>query len=225
MTWYAKNTGSYIIGSIEADSNATEAMNILMNDFGWSFAACCGLFGNIDSEGGWNPWRWQDDNVISRSAALADHSQGSIHGYGLIGWTPAGKYQFNNHTVNGVVLFPNYDQESYYGYGPNWSDVSGIPEDGAAQIRLIGTAMARNSGNIWIMRKNCSASRFITLQDPREAAYYWLYNAEFPEHVQDEEQERMSQALAWYEHLGGGGFGNPLIAIMKKISDRSRGLY
>ena len=223
MTWYAKNTGAYIMGSTEADSNATEAMTILMNEFGWSFASCCGMFGNIDFEGGWNPWRWQDDILITKAQAQADHSQQSVHGYGLIGWTPAGKYQFNNHTVNGVILFPNYDQESYPGYGPNWSDIAGIPEDGEAQIRLIGNAMARGSGNIWNVRQPCSASRYITLQDPREAGYYWLWNAEFPQDVRDQEARRMSHSLAWFEHLGGSSLANPLIAIMKKMSDRSRG--
>lgn len=225
MTWYAKRTGAYYMGSPEADGNANESLLILMNEYGWTYAACCGMFGNIDYEGGWNPWRWQYDNLRTVAQARADHSQTSTHGYGLIGWTPAGKYQFNNHTIDGVVAFPNYNQESYYGYGPNFRDQVGLETDGAAQIRLVGEAMRRGSGNIWVKRKNCTASQFIHLTDPRQAGYYWLWNAEFPQDVHDQENRRMRHAKAWYDHLGGGPSvtGTPLPIIFKKIADRSQG--
>lgn len=224
MSWHAKRTGAYYMGSTEADENATEAMNILMTDFGWTFEACCGMFGNIDFEGQWNPWRWESDNVRSRSQAQSDH--GYTHGYGLIGWTPAGKYQFNNWQQNGVTLFPNYNQESYAGYGPNWSDVSGVATDGAAQIRLIGEAMRRSNGNIWVNRKGCTASRYITLTDPRTAAYYWLWNAEYPANPQQQESRRMQHAQDWYDHLGGGPqpVGDLMLLILKRAIDNQRGL-
>ena len=174
MAWHAKQTGSYSPTSQEAYDNATEAARILINDFGWHKGACAGLFGNIDYEGVWNPWRWEGDDVKTISQA-----QTTSMGYGLIGWTPARKYQFNNATTSGgVAWFPNYDQESYPGYGPNWDDVAGLPTDCAAQIRLIGEAMARSNPNIWIRRKDCSQSRFIHLDNPDQAAYYWLWHAE-----------------------------------------------
>ena len=96
MTWHAKRTGAYSPTSSQAYDNALEAMNIMMNDYGWTKAACCGVFGNINYEGGWNPWRWESDNVRSKAQAQAD--TGYTHGYGLIGWTPAQKSQFNNAT-------------------------------------------------------------------------------------------------------------------------------
>lgn len=221
MTWHAKPRDPYSPSSQDAIDNANESMLILMNEYGWTKAACCGLFGNIDHEGAWNPWRWQDDIILSRSQSQSEH--GLSHGYGLIGWTPAGKYQFNNFTQDGTVLFPNYNQESYYGYGPNWSDVSGIPEDGAAQIRLIGEAMSRGSGNIWVTRKVCSASQFTQLRDPRVAAYYWLWNAEYPGNIHIQEPIRMQSAADWYARLGGNS-APPWIIFLKKAADISRGL-
>lgn len=223
MTWHAKRTGSYSPTSQEAYDNAVEAMAIMMNQYGWTKAACCGVFGNIDYEGVWNPWRWESDNVRTKAQAQSDH--GWTHGYGLIGWTPAGKYQFNNFTMNGVVLFPNYDQESYPGYGPNWSDQAGLATDGAAQIKLICEAMRRGSGNIWVNRKGCTTSRFITLTDPRQAAYYWLWNAEYPSDPASQESRRETAAYNWYQRLPGSVSIPKKVWLLKKISDRNNGIY
>ena len=225
MTWYAKQTGGYLMGSTEADSNATEMAHILMNSFGWTFEACCGMFGNIDAEGGWNPWRWQADQILSQSQARnATGSYMMDHGYGLIGWTPAKKYQFNNAVDgDGDKYFPDYDQESYPGYGPNFSDVPGLATDGQAQTILIGTAMANNSGNIWVLRKSCTASRFITLTNVRNAAYYWLWNAEYPTPLTPAvERTRMNNAVSWYQHLG-GLISNKKYIIFKKVIDHNHG--
>lgn len=224
MTWYAKNTGAYYRGSIEADSNALESLSILRS-YGWTDAAACGLFGNIDYEGQWNPWRWQSDVLLTQSQSYtATGTYASNHGYGLIGWTPAKKYQFNNaQTDGGITYFPNYDQENYPGYGPNWSDVIGTPDDGAAQIKLIAEAMARGSGNIWVQRKSCSTSRFITLTDPKQAAYYWLWNAEYPANISSQEPLRMNAAQEWYNHLGFIGGTVPMAVLLKKAIDKRRG--
>lgn len=223
MTWHAKRTGPYYMGSTEADDNARESMAILMNSFGWTFEACCGMFGNIDYEGQWNPWRWEGENVRSRAQAQSDTTY--VHGYGLIGWTPAKKYQFNNATDprSGAIFFPDYNQESYPGYGPNWSDVQGLATDGAAQIRLIGEAMRRGSGNFWVNRKGCTASRYITLTDPGQAAYYWLWNAEYPAQITQQEPLRRRAAWNWYNHLGGGPSAHRKIWLFKRIIDTSNG--
>ena len=227
MTWHAKRTGSYSPTSQNAIDNATEAAAILINDFGWTQAACCGLFGNIDYEGVWNPWRWEGDNVKTRAQAQTTSS-----GYGLIGWTPARKYQFNNATTSGgTAWFPNYDQENYPGYGPNWDDQTGLATDGAAQIRLIGEAMARSNPNIWIRRKPCTQHQFIALTTIDDAAYYWLWNAEYPASIGPghdptaTEDRRIRAARAWATRLNWDipTRGFPLPLIFKKIADRSRG--
>ena len=232
MTWHASTARWYSPNSQEAIDNATEAMNILMTDFGWTFEACCGMFGNIDHEGAWNPWSWQGTGspargALTRAQARAEH--GTSHGYGLIGWTPSGKYQFNNFaTSGGTVYFPGYDQEHYSGYGPYFKNEESVAlaTDGAAQIRLIGEAMRRGSGNIWINRKGCTTSRFITLTDPRTAAYYWLWNAEYPSNPQAKERQRMQSAQDWYDRLGGGPqpVGDLMLLILKRAIDNQRGL-
>lgn len=223
MTWYAKPTGHYVMGSTEADSNAIEAMHILRGVYNWTFEACCGLFGNIDYEGGWNPWRYENDNVLTYNQALTAST-----GMGLIGWTPCKKYFLNNatYTYEGHTYryFPDYDQESYPGYGPNFADRSGLATDGAAQIKLIGEAMYHGSSSIWIQRKNMTARNFTQLTDPRQAAYYWLWNAEFPDDIQAQVNRRMRAAQAWYEHLGGSYSNIPYIVLMKKAIDHSKGL-
>ncbi|MBQ4233030.1 MAG: tape measure protein, partial [Lachnospiraceae bacterium] len=56
-------------------------------------ATFTGALGNMQYEVGLNPWRWQGDNILTRAQA---QTSGTSNGYGLIGWTPARKYQFNN---------------------------------------------------------------------------------------------------------------------------------
>lgn len=235
MTWHAKTAGAYSPDSTEAKDNATEAANVLINEFNWSQAACCGMFGNIDYEGQWNPWRWQSDTVLTQSQARnATGDYARAHGYGLIGWTPAKKYQFNNaQSDGGVTYFPNYDQESYPGYAPNWSDVSGLPSDGAAQIRLIATAMANGSPNIWLRRSgepyNYSASEFMQMTDPELAAKTWLWRAERPSSIFDDrrprtEANRSRAAVAWGDRLDWSfPTSTNKIIIYKRICDHSRG--
>lgn len=232
MTWHASTSQWYTPNSQEAIDNATEAYSILIPEFGWTEAACAGMFGNIDHEGMWNPWSWQGSGSPAAGALTQSYAesitreQGAmVHGYGLIGWTPAKKYQFNNAVWNGVVLFPNYDQESYPGYGPFWSDVPGNPNDGAAQIRLIGEAMANGSPNIWLRRSgephNISASDFIALTDPEEAALCWLWRAERPSSIFDDrrsrtERVRKKSAVDWMDRLDWQYSTKPKIWMISK---------
>lgn len=177
MTWHAKATGGYGRLSQEATDNAQEVASMLIDQYGWTLEAVAGCLGNMQYEVGFNPWRWQSDNILSQSAA---RSAGSSNGYGLIGWTPARKYQFNNATWNGVVLFPGYDQESYPGYGPNWSDVPGLVTDGAAQTKLIGEGIARGNSNLYLQRSgHVSAAEYIALTDVETAASEWWWCVEY----------------------------------------------
>lgn len=185
MTWHAKKIGRFSHMSIEATDNAQEVCKILIDDYGWTLEAAAGAIGNMFFESGLNPWSWEGtlttDNSLTQSyARTITHEQGAkVHGYGLIGWTPARKYQFNNAVWNGVVLFPNYDQEHYRGYGPYWSDVPGKQTDGAAQVKLLAEAMSKSSGNIWINHPGHVGPRdYITLTDVEEAASEFWYGAE-----------------------------------------------
>ena len=178
MTWHAKATGGYNRLSTEATDNAQEIANILITTYGWTLEAASGALGNMQYEVGMNPWRWQADNILSRSQA---QSAGSTHGYGLIGWTPARKYQFNNaQSSGGVIYFPNYDQENYPGYGPNWSDVPGLVTDGQAQTILIGEGIARHNSNLYLQRSgHVSSATYITLTNVNKAASEWWWCVEY----------------------------------------------
>lgn len=178
MTWHAKSTGGYGRLSLEATENAQEAANMMITEYGWTLEAAAGALGNMQYEVGFNPWRWQADQILTQSAA---RSAGSTHGYGLIGWTPARKYQFNDaQSPNGVTYFPGYDQESYPGYAPNWSDIPGSPSDGAAQVRLICEGVKRSNPNLYLQRQgHVSASQYIKLTNVENAASEWWWCVEF----------------------------------------------
>lgn len=177
--WHAKAQWGYSRLSTEATDNAQEIASMLINDYGWTLEAVSGALGNMQYEVGLNPWRWQNNNILTQAQA---RTAGTSNGYGLIGWTPARKYQFNNATWNGVVLFPNYDQESYPGYGPNWLDIPGNLQDGAAQTKLIGEGIARNNSNLYFQRSgHISSSAYVQLTDVNRAASEWWWCVEFSE--------------------------------------------
>lgn len=182
--WHAKSIGPYANLSEEATDNAQEIASILIDVFGWTLEAAAGAIGNMYYESGLNPWRWESNHLLTKQQAIDGYVPSGWNyspGYGLIGWTPARKYQINNaSTSGGIIWFPNYDQESYPGYGPNWSDVAGNIADGAAQVTLLATAMSRGSGNIWISHSgHVSASEYIRINTtPEYAAQEFWYGAE-----------------------------------------------
>jgi hypothetical protein len=200
------------------------------------------MFGNIDNEGAWNPWSWQgtvspEHGALTRAQAQAEH--GTSHGYGLIGWTPSGKYQFNNFaTSGGTVYFPGYDQENYPGYGPYFKNEESVAlaSDGAAQIKLIAEALSRNSPNIWVRRSgepyNYSPAEFIAMTDPALAAKTWLWRAERPASIFDDrraetERKRSRAAQAWMDRLDWHYTKDcPLIVLIKNaMENNNRGMF
>ena len=117
MAWNSKSTGAYARESQEAYDNALMAWSIL-NSRGWTLLAFCGFWGNVGSESGWNPWRWQSDIVLPEGDPRIEYQNG--HTYGLVQWDPASKY------ISGG--------RSYNGYGPNYSDRPGDQDEGNAQV-------------------------------------------------------------------------------------------
>ena len=232
MTWHAKTIGLYSVLSEEATDNAQEIATILIDGFGWTLEAACGAIGNMQKESGLNPWVWQgsitQDNSLTEAQARAEHDV--IHGYGLIGWTPSGKYQFNNFaTSGGIVYFPNYDQESYFGYGPYFRDVAGNVNDGAAQVTLLATAMSRGSGNIWVHRSgHLTARQYIQIDTtPEYAAKEFWYGAEYSAHSSSI-PERQGYARQYYDWLvehgyhpsGGGSLFKMMMLMLALISSK-----
>ena len=120
MAWHCKNTGGYVKESTEAYDNAIMAWNVLGNR-GWSLLAFCGMWGNVQSESGYNPWRWQSDILLPVGDSRIYYQ--NSHAYGLCQWDPASKYIT--------------DGSSYSGYAPNYSNQTGGQNDGSAQMNFL----------------------------------------------------------------------------------------
>lgn len=120
MSFTAKSTGAYARTSAEAIQNAKAICDVLVPK-GWTIEAVCGMLGNIESESGYNPFRWQNDIVLPYGDSRITYQ--NSHAYGLCQFDPAGKY---------ILYASNYD-----GYAPNYSDRPGNPSDGKAQMLFI----------------------------------------------------------------------------------------
>lgn len=179
--WHAKNTGAYDRTSEEAIENAYCMADILITEKGWTSNALAGILGNMGSESGYNPWRWQSDLIGSSTG-----SPWTNKGYGLVQFTPAGKY------INSSVA------QSYAGYDPNFSDKTGNANDGAAQIRFIDS----NADYIATSSYPLSYSEYKT---STESASYlaaaWLYNYERPADPSATVADRQSNATYWQSVL------------------------
>lgn len=73
--------GDWQSGALTKEQQRVNAEYIYdrLSDEGWSREAICGLFGNIENEGGFNPGIWQDLNK----------KEGENTGYGIVQITPA----------------------------------------------------------------------------------------------------------------------------------------
>lgn len=166
MGWNAKPSGGYEPLSAPWKENLEAAYYQLSAE--WTLTAFSGMGGNIQSESGWNPWRWQSDKV-----SLTD----KYKGYGLPQFTPA--YGYINDYGVGLA-----------GYSPNLSvttvTAGATPEDGYAQITCIDTDRA---GKFLNRSKYCSfadirdyfpMSNFKKGNNLWLATVAWLYHYEFP---------------------------------------------
>jgi len=123
MPWYNKARGAYARESNEAYQNALMAWGILSRR-GWGLLAFCGFWGNVGSESGWNPWRWQSDYILASTDTYYIETQTQPgHAYGLPQWDPSAKYI--------------YGGRGYSGHQPNFSDSPGGPNEGTAQIMFL----------------------------------------------------------------------------------------
>lgn len=223
--WHAKRTWLYDKESIEGWDNIQLIFSNLVRR-GFTDAAACGVIANIEQEGGFNPWRWQDDILIASTDYNTINSD-TTHGYGLCGWTPSGKYLIDNWSNLG--LYPS----GYKGYAPNYLDVTGDPSDGHAQCIMIVEGQQYNWVTSGAGRVNVSVSQFRALTDPQDAAEVWCRNYEYPRDLHNEVIQRRA-AVGWYydrlngttpvpdpvEHTSGA-----LVAVFKKIADHSQGFY
>lgn len=223
-TWHAQNRYGYSKTSPEGWDNIQLIYSNLVRN-GFTDEAACGVLANIEQETGFNPWRWENDDILSTSDwTIIDASM--VHGYGLCGWTPSGKYLHDN--WNNLGIYPS----QYRGYAPNYSDQPGNASDGHAQCQFIIEAQQYNWVTSGPGRVNVSVSQFRALTDAADAAEVWCRNYEYPDHLADEVAERR-QAVTWYaDRLIGtipvpdpyDDLALPLLLIIKKGFDNSNGL-
>lgn len=182
MSWHCKTTGAYLRTSSEAIDNAKMIYSIL-SGHGWTLNAVCGLLGNIGHESGYNPWRWQSDNILAvGSSQLSSKS----HGYGLVQFTPANKYILN--------------ASGYSGYGPNYSNQTGSTLDGQAQMNYMNSEADYYPSSYSSL--TYSQYKSSTL-DAGSLAKIWLHNYERPASASSKESTRAEEAEYWYTTLGG----------------------
>lgn len=180
--WYAKPIGPYNKTDPECISNATEMKNFLMQN-GYTLNAICGILGNVGWEGGYNPWRWQNDIILSR--AEADYTD---MGYGLFGYTPASKYI-------------NVANQSLQGYAPNCSDLPGNPSDGHAQCLFL-----IQHDEYYVYHNEYPLTWNEYKQSTQSATYLtavWMHNYEMPASYSSL-PDRQVDAQYWWDYFEGG---------------------
>lgn len=136
--WHAKNTYGYLKESAEAIDNATEIANQL-SGYGWVVEAIAAALGNQEGESGYNPWRWQSEDVLP----YGDPNIGEIggpntqHAYGLFQQDPAAKYLKRPYAM------------ALSTYAPNYADRAGQPHDGNAQVNYLHWICSDPNGGEW----------------------------------------------------------------------------
>lgn len=186
MSWHAKPTGGYNIYSTEGVENGM-MMYYQMRAAGWTTEAISAVVGNMCAEGGLNPWRWQSDIIVGPED-FWDHT----HGYGLAGFTPAGKY------------IEDTDAQGYPGYAPNYLNHPGNATDGAAQIQFImeNPQYYQTHAAYPLTFQEFSQST----ESPAYLSDTWLYNFEQPAHPEDTQQYRRDCSEYFYEIFSGAPY-------------------
>lgn len=183
MSWHAKPTGGYNIYSTEGVENGL-MIYYQMRAAGWTTEAISAVVGNICAEGGLNPWRWQSDIIVG-----PEDFWERTHGYGLAGFTPAGKY------------IEDTDAQGYPGYAPNYLNHPGQPTDGAAQIKFImeNPQYYQTHSAYPLTFQEFSQST----QSPSYLSDTWLYNFEQPAHPEQTIEYRRDCSEYFYEIFSG----------------------
>ena len=180
--WHAQTYGAYGRSSNEAFENAICTYNLL-SSLGWTCQAVSAVYGNIEAESGYNPWRWEGDNVPSTSGS---HS----HGYGFPQFTPATKY------INDSAAQANA------GYGPNYSNQSGNIFDGDSQLRFIDEYADYYINPGYNFPVTYNEFKYDPTFTPEYLAKCWLHNYERPyDQSTAVEDYRASVARYWYDIL------------------------
>lgn len=198
MPWVNQKYGGLSQSSAGAESNVIMFRDILQ-PIGWSLGAIAALAGNSEYEGGLNPWRWENDDVLSYGDPLIDTSYSQ--GYGLFQFTPAGKYISDSRA------------QALTGYGPNYDDVTGSQNDGTAQLLFVNSYADYYPTSTYPL----TFPEFkVSNQIPEYLAAAWVYNYERPADPAATIAGRQVAARYWYDFLEGQPGGGGIFLIKKK---------
>lgn len=84
--WYADDE---YLGRSERNQNALYIATVLYHRHGWTLNAIAGILGNMETESTMNPGLWENRTNYEN---LGENPDDNSHGYGLVQWTPWGKY-------------------------------------------------------------------------------------------------------------------------------------
>lgn len=190
MPWHAKPRGRYYLTDQDGLDNTWMAWNLL-GSLGWTETAFAGLWGNSGSEGQYNPWRWQGDNILSSDDPDIDAQPSKAHAYGLCQFDPAGKYIHDSRA------------QALSGYGPNFSDRTGNVNDGNAQLLFINSYADYYSTNAFPI--SYSAYKADTTHSISWMVEAWARNYERPRETDliNTLPYRISEAEKTLEIIGG----------------------
>ena len=187
--WHAKPTGGYSIYDPDCIENAYMIL-YQMRAAGWTTESISAVIGNMCAEGAMNPWRWQSDIIVGPSDFWS-----MSHGYGLAGFTPAGKY------------IEDPQAQTYSGYAPNYLGHAGNATDGAAQIQFI------MDNPQYYQTHTAYPMTFTQFSQSTAAPSYlsdvWLYNFEQPSNPSATQQYRRDCSDYWYQLFQGAPYYNP----------------
>ena len=187
--WHAKPTGGYSIYDPDCIENAYMIL-YQMRAAGWTTESISAVIGNMCAEGAMNPWRWQSDIIVGPSDFWSNQ-----HGYGLAGFTPAGKY------------IEDPQAQTYAGYAPNYLGHTGNATDGAAQIQFI------MDNPQYYQTHTAYPMTFSQFSQSTAAPTYlsdvWLYNFEQPANPSATQQYRRDCSDYWYQLFQGAPYYNP----------------
>lgn len=159
--WHAKATGGYTRDSTEGQDNVREMATVLLGQ-GWTLPAIAAMLGNGAGESGLNPWRWESDDILESTDSY-NIDTAMNHGYGLFGFTPAGRYIHDTWAM------------AQTNYGPNFSDIPGIPEDGACQMGFFSREVQPNwTSGLYSYYADDFAGIGVDIND-----FYWMDFSDF----------------------------------------------
>lgn len=84
--WYAPDE---YLSQAKMDVNAKWIAQHMSTKYGWTMNAICGMLGNMETESKMNPGLWESRKDWE---ARGEDPLNNKHGYGLVQWTPWGKY-------------------------------------------------------------------------------------------------------------------------------------